>query len=565
MSSKLNSAFASLMMRQFGGGDEPFFMDLIQSARDGHLCMKRKTPPSLPTAALYHASEMSDLLFPLEPIVRFHDWYYLQRNWVYETHICQHIRRLSKCFCEKPIQLTEKQREGLTPLQAEAVERALNSPLTVISGGPGTGKTYTAGQIIRILSELYRNNLKNRDFGKEAPQNFLSGTNDHCRKQGMSEDKNFGVKPMQTKTDSSGCFGINVKPLYKVCITAPTGKAAQHLRNGLSSLEGSIDIRADTLHRLLGLTPGASKLFSGFQIDADVIIVDEASMIDVDLWAHLLEAVSDQTKLILMGDPDQLPPVEAGSIFSDLSDLFAVRLRQCMRTDKRELQEFSAAIQQGNMDGAMQCLQAGLGVFSPIDPKQLYDKLSIPLFSTKPDPCECLQEFQRTKILGALRQGPLGIDRLNALFLEFYKGTFRKGHFWAVPILISSNAPHLGLYNGSSGVLMGSCDEGFNPERATAYFFDPLSEAMRSFVPSILPSYELAFCLSVHKSQGSEFDHVFALFPPGSEKFGREALYTAATRSRKSLQIAIAPSTLEIMLGQCFRKQSNLVERVIVI
>lgn len=507
MSSKLNVAFASLMMRQFGGGDESFFIDLIQSAREGHLCMKRKDLPALPPAALYHASEMSDHLFPLEPIVCFNDWYYLQRNWVYETHICQHIARLSKSCCTKPIQLTEKQREGLTPLQAQAVEKALTSQLTVISGGPGTGKTYTAGQIIRRLS-------------------------------------------------------LDVKQLYKVCITAPTGKAAQHLRNGLSVLKGSIDIRADTLHRLLGLTPGTSKLFSGFQIDADVIIVDEASMIDVDLWAHLLEAVSDQTKLILMGDPDQLPPVEAGSVFSDLSDLFAVRLSQCMRTDKRELQEFSIAIQQGNIDAAMQSLQGGLGVFSPIHPKQLYDKLSIPLFSTKPDPYECLQVFQRTKILGALRQGPLGIDRLNALFLEFYKGTFRKGHCWAVPILISSNAPHLGLYNGSSGVLIGSCDEGFNAEKATAYFFDPLSGEMRSFVPSILPSYEMAFCLSVHKSQGSEFDHVFALFPTGSEKFGREALYTAATRSRKSLQIAIAPSTLEIMLGQCFRKQSNIVDRV---
>ncbi|MBX9744945.1 MAG: AAA family ATPase, partial [Chlamydiales bacterium] len=449
MSSKLNTFFASLMIRQFGGGDASFFMDLMQSAREGHLCMRKKNPPSLPEAALCDASE-SAFLFPVEPIVRFNDWYYLQRNWVYETDICQHIARLFKSSCIKPFQLTEKQREGLNPLQAEAAERALTHQLTVISGGPGTGKTYTAGKIIRILSE-----------------------------------------------------SLDVKPLYKVCITAPTGKAAQHLRNGLSSLQGSIDIQADTLHRVLGLTPGTSKLFSGFQIDADVIIVDEASMIDVDLWAHLLGAVQSKTKLILMGDPDQLPPVEAGSIFSDLSDLFAVRFSQCMRTDKRQLQEFSSAIQQGNVDAAMQSLQAGLGVFSSINPKGLYDKFPIPLFSTKPDPHECLQIFQRTKILGALRQGPLGIDRLNAFFLEFYTSTFRKGHFWAVPILISSNAPHLGLYNGSSGVLIGSCDEGFNPEWATAYFFDPLSGEMRSFAPSILPSYELAFCLSVHKSQGS--------------------------------------------------------------
>jgi exodeoxyribonuclease V alpha subunit len=499
MASWLNLRFASLMKKQLGG-EEPFYLELMQSAREGHLCLiKKKEPFSLPEAS-------PDDFFPLNPIIRSGERYYLQRNWVYETHICRQLARLNRCLPLTPLSLDLP---SLLPAQARAVEYALTHQLTVISGGPGTGKTYTAGHLIRAL------------------------------------------------VSSS-----DVKRLYKVCLTAPTGKAAQHLQSSILSNDLPVQIRTDTLHRVLGLMPGKSKLFSSSRVDADVIVVDEASMIDVDLWAHLLEAVGPQTKLIVMGDPDQLPPVEAGSIFSDLSDLFGVRLDRCMRTDRKDLLDLSFAIREGSFDEVQEKLRSGLGVFSPVDLEKLYEKLSPPLFDHKPDPLICLAFFQRFKILGALRGGPLGIDHLNEFFLQLYQKTFRKGCFWAAPILISSNDPRIGLYNGSSGVLIGPCQSSFNVREAIAYFPDPLSGELRRFAPSALPHYEWAFCLSIHKSQGSEFDEVFALFPKGSERFGREALYTAATRAKKSLTLAIEPNILKEMLTQRCRKRSGIVERM---
>ncbi len=500
MTSWLNERFASLMKKQFACQDGSFFVELMQSAREGHLCLEKKEAPlDLPENSDENA-------FPLEPVVRRGDRYYLQRNWVYETHICRELARLHQPLASKSASFDSA---SLLPAQVRAVEHAMTHQLTVISGGPGTGKTYTAGHMIRAL-----------------------------------------------------VAASDVKRLYKVCLTAPTGKAAQHLQSSFLSSDLPVQIQADTLHRVLGLTPGRSKLFSPSMIDADVIVVDEASMIDVDLWAHLLEAVSSQTRLIVMGDPDQLPPVEAGSLFADLADLYGVHLDQCMRTDRKELLELSLAIQKGSVEEVLQRLESGLGLFSPLDIKALYEKFSPPLFDQEPDPQVCLDFFQRSKILGALRQGPLGIDRLNEFFLQSYQKTFCKGFFWAAPILISSNDPRLGLYNGSSGVLIGPCQTVFNPREATAYFPDPLSNQLRSFSPGSLPHYEWGFCLSVHKSQGSEFEKVFALFPEGSEHFGREALYTAATRAKKSLTLAASPRVLSEILRQRCRKRSAILERM---
>lgn len=500
MNSWLNDRFVALMKKRYGEESDSFFLELIQSARDGHLCLFKKNAP------LALSETTSDVTFPLEPIVRSKDRYYLQRNWVYESEICRHVARLNQTKKTDP---TIFHQEMLLPSQIRAAQHALAHQLTMISGGPGTGKTYTAGHIIRALASSF-----------------------------------------------------DVKRLYKVTLTAPTGKAAQHLQSSLVSLDLPLQIQTETLHRTLGLTPGKSKLFSSSLIDADVVVVDEASMIDVDLWAHLLEAIGSETKLIILGDPDQLPPVEAGSVFSDLSDVFGVHLDRCMRTDRKELLDLSHAICQGNFEETLQKLQAGIGEFAPIDPEFLFQKLSLPLFEKEPDPTACLDFFRHFKILSALRQGPWGTDHLNALFLKLYQRKFRSGRFWAAPILISSNDPRLGLYNGSGGVLIGSCSTFFNPREATAYFPDSLSGEIRSFSPASLPHYEWGFCLSIHKSQGSEFDHVFAIFPEGSERFGREALYTAATRAKKSLKLAIQPQILKEMLsGQC-RKESGIVSRM---
>ncbi|MBS0624705.1 MAG: AAA family ATPase [Verrucomicrobia bacterium] len=506
MQSWLDSFFANKMIDRFGDGDEQFLSKLMKSAREGHLCVRESPNRPLPQEMVSSGAEP----FPLSPIVHSNGRYYLQRNWVYESLICREVQRLSQRLPEQAPPLDRLVADGrLQPGQAQAIQYAFEHQLTVLSGGPGTGKTYTAGHLIRLLVET-----------------------------------------------------SNVKRLYKVRLTAPTGKAAQQLHASFRNQGIEADVRTETLHRLLGIYPGKSRLFSDRKIDADLVVVDEASMIDVDLWAHLLEAIGSKTRLVLLGDPNQLPPIEAGSIFADLTEHCGIQLERCMRTEDKELQQLAQGIQRGDFEAVSQLLSSGIGGPFLWDPESIYQEIAPPIFQSLPDPAKCLEYYNRFRVLGALRQGPFGIDTMNEELLRLYTRQMRRGDYWAVPILICSNEPRLGLYNGSAGVLIGPYKGFFQPRDGTAYFSDS-GGGVRSFQPNVLPSYEWAFCLSIHKSQGSEFERVVALFPPGSETFGREALYTAATRAKKSLKILIESALLRELVVQKSRKMSGVLERLI--
>jgi len=152
-----------------------------------------------------------------------------------------------------------------------------------------------------------------------------------------------------------------------------------------------------------------------------------------------------------------------------------------------------------------------------------------------------------------------GIDELNRQILSEIRRRIQPGEWWAIPILITSNEPRLDLYNGSCGILIGKSRGGVVLREGVAYFPDFEKGGIRSF--STLPPFEVAFCLSIHKSQGSEFERVLALFPPGSEHFGREALYTAATRAKKELKLVGDLEILKKMIVKRSLKVSGFTER----
>ncbi len=460
---------------------------LLAHGRAGHLCME--SDESLPAGLVTHADQLDPL--PSTPLVRVGRLLYLQRLWLQETLFIRGLQELlgrePEVECQADGHIDQLLAEGrLQSEQALAIRRALSQSVTCITGGPGTGKTYTAGHLINML-HLYAN-----------------------------------------------------RPL-KFALAAPTGKAAAALQDNLGRLCPGI-APARTLHSLLGIRPYrlSDPLDPPVALEADVILVDESSMIDVVLMTRLVASVRPGTRLILLGDKDQLPPVEAGCLFGDLTSGVlgdrVVALGRCMRTDLRQLTEFAAAVNGGQGDRAWSLLQEGGGLRHV-----------------------ALRDWQAhvegTRVLCPLRQGPMGVDRLN----QQLRLRFRSSE---VPIMVTANDPRLELYNGEMGTLVQK-NPGGVLERGDYALFQGADGTERRIPALALPRFEQAYCLSVHKSQGSEYDNVLLLLPEGSERFGREVLYTAATRARKRLVVAGDEAVIRDTIANTSQRRSGVAERML--
>lgn len=470
----------------------PTILQAVLDAKEGHLCSLIPLDLELPESLCSFGSDLNP--YPTTPLVRQEHRLYLQKNWALESLVRIKVNELmgremteldKTRFSEDLLKIP-----ALQEAQVKALYMGFQSYLAIFTGGPGTGKTYTAGCFIRLLA-----NQSTRE--------------------------------------------------YKVAIAAPTGKAAAHLEAALR-LQGPLPERlkceSATLHRLLKLQPGMQRLRSGTMIDADLVVVDEASMIDGSLFVHLLNAIGPKTRLLLLGDPNQLSPVEGGSFFPDLSDVFGQKLERSIRMGEGSLFALSQSVLEARLEEIP---------FESIEWETIIDRvvsvMPNPIYSKRPDPKSCLEEQKRFRILCSLRQTPFGIDALNKKLLERFS---KIEGFLAIPILVIQNDSKNQLYNGTTGVLIES----------KAYFL--IGDEIKVFPEALIPSYEPAFFLSVHKSQGSEFEEVLALFPPGSESFGKEALYTAITRAKKKITIWADRSTFEASLKTSGKRRSGLKNRL---
>jgi exodeoxyribonuclease V alpha subunit len=519
---------------------------------------------------------------------------YLARYWVYEREVARELVRRSKVTLEVdeaaletaivesfgPIRGDDATPEAGPDLQRVAAVVAATRSLCVLSGGPGTGKTSTVVRILAVLSRL-------RLVRDEEP--------------------------------------------LRIRLAAPTGKAAARMKESVEKargalpeeLQGPIPDQALTIHRLLGWRSGSIYFRHDEErkLPYDVLVVDEASMVDLPLMAKILRALPEEARLVLVGDKDQLASVEAGSVLGDLCsddspdapraggsraglrfsaeararygrlsgqslpDADAVESGNPLRDSivmldrnyrfERDggIYRLAEAVRRRSTDEAFEVLTGGKQPGAVFVEVETASELASRIESRVPEACSAyldlansgsdsklFEAFNRFRLLCAVRQGDFGVERVNvtvANVLAKKKMITRRGEWYVGrPIMVTRNDYSLNLFNGDVGILLSQ--DGRDQVR-----FEDGARKGQSLAPARLPAHETVFALTVHKSQGSEFDDVVVILPPKESRIlGRELLYTAITRARKSIEIWGTKDALRKSIETRLARSSGLADAI---
>ncbi len=495
-----------------------------------------------------------------------HNRLYLYRFFQYEEQIARDLLNRAEGIMEVNDHPARKLLTQLFPAhnginyQQLAAALALLKRLLVISGGPGTGKTHTVARILALIQAL----------------------------------------------------NVDTKPL-RIGLAAPTGKAAARLEESIrnakefmpSELARNVPEQAQTLHRLLGFRPG----FDNFRYNSknplhlDLLVVDEASMIDVVLMAGLVQALPAKTRLILLGDRNQLASVEAGSLFGDLcgtgapawSPPLCDRLRKLtgaeqlpqatstpvmadsvvlLRTsyrfqDKSGIGSLAAAVNSGSMEQVDSvlasdfsdlrvCTLTGSNRDQWLQEQIILGFQAMLSASSVEDAYGAMQRF---RFLCAVRKGPAGVQGINNLAEQVLSkaGLIDRDTDWyqGKPIIIRRNQYDMQLFNGDTGILWKD-QNGL----LRAWFIRP-DNSLYPVTPARLPDHDTAYGITIHKAQGSEFDQVLLLLPEEKSRvLSRELIYTGITRARSSLILCCDPEILATTVRQRTRRHSGLAEKL---
>jgi exodeoxyribonuclease V alpha subunit len=333
---------------------------------------------------------------------------------------------------------------------------------------------------------------------------------------------------------------LNYKQDKKILLAAPTGKAALRMKESLA--KKGIELEAKTLHRLLG-TIHLSVNFRHTKenpLEADLIAIDECSMVDLPMMARLLDAVPEYCDLYLLGDKNQLASVEAGSVFADICGKYKDdvntyrelttnwRARDAEGIDNLSRQILNKTVEKLDNDNVS--YRGNLSI------NELFTEYK-KLFLANNEK-EALEFFFLFQVLCAIKNGRSGTENINKVLIIKAK----KNNAAFTPIIITENSYQQGLFNGDVGV----------KNKNMAYFSD--GENIRSFPLLTLPAYDDAFAITIHKSQGSEYSRIVVVYPDMKQNeteqtiFTRELLYTAVTRAKKECVIY---GSLDIILGSC--------------
>jgi exodeoxyribonuclease V alpha subunit len=505
---------------------------------------------------------------------------YLFRYWAYEQILADAVKeRASQALPADSLDL-DLLKDGLKRLFPEQDDKTIDwqkiaaltavlKPFCVISGGPGTGKTFTAAKILALLME-------------------------------------------QSKGRNS-----------KILLAAPTGKAAARLGESLkvvgqkldcsAAVKDAIPVEARTIHRLLQPLPGTPhfRYNRDNPLPADVVMVDEASMVDLALMAKLIQAIPVSARLILMGDKDQLASVEAGAVLGDLcgrghsrgfSASFHTEIEALTGENLRELAphsdqpgalkdcivqlrrnyrfakdsaiaELGLALNRGDGRHAFELLANSADPTVRLRPAASGGDLQRNLkkaviqgyrdYLAAPTPQEALEKFSQFKLLCAVNKGPFGVGALNHLAEQIlaredliHPGQpFDDQWYAGRPVLITRNDYRLDLFNGDIGLTM----TGAGSDGDRLYVFFPETKGARQIPVYRLSDHQTVFALTVHKSQGSEFEDVHLILPDTDVPvLTRELVYTAVTRAKRSVTIWGTEKILQAAIDRKIQRSSGL-------
>ena len=498
---------------------------------------------------------------------------YLFRYWDYQERLADLIRS-RVCDVDAPMDIPNFG-EGLVRLfpgapragidwQQVAAFTSIIKKFCVISGGPGTGKTTTVAKILALLLE---------QSGREKP---------------------------------------------RIALCSPTGKGAARLQEAIQAakltlecsdfVKTAIPAEASTIHRLLGAISNSPYFRHNAQnrLHLDVVVVDEASMVDLALMSKLFQALKPEARLILLGDKDQLASVEAGAVLGDICDTghdhgfsvpfsndlkkvirheiplkldekdkpgigdCIVTLRKSYRFPKESgIATVSRAVNEGEGERARELIRGGkyediqwrgLPPFRDLA-RAIRNKVihGFGDYLKAREPQEVFQFFDQFKVLCALREGPYGVLAINSMVEQILreKGLIAVDERWyrGRPILINRNDYDLQLFNGDVGILLQDSDAD-NTLRA---FFQTPDGNLRKIHPLRLPEHETVFAMTIHKSQGAEFDQVVLILPDrDSPVLARELVYTGITRAREKIEIWGEEAVFQMAVARRTERMSGL-------
>ena len=475
-----------------------------------------------------------------KPLILEANRLYLQRYWLYENMLARLLKTCAAHLSE-PDMIDDPQ--SLTKLtldtsQTEAIRHVFANRFTVITGGPGTGKTTIVSVVLAAL--------------------------------------------------------LKANPELNVCLCAPTGKAQARLKEALDheinanlklddipALKAKLgELKTSTIHRLLKCKPPLMICSANAEnpLPADVLIVDEVSMVDLSFMVKLLTAVRETCKVILLGDSDQLAAVETGAVLAELCDASwgskppIVRLTKSHRFKSEcGIGQLKDAVNAGDSDDAWSILHTGSSdaishASSPathdICERELARLLSdtqhpLRAYLKESTPHTAFPLFDSFRILCAVNNGPCGVDHVNRCIQKLLGiGDYAHGY----PLMVKVNDYTHRLFNGDIGLCLRSPESG-----DIRVWFPDIDHPgqYRSFSQSEIPEHVSVFAMTVHKAQGSGFDNVLLVLPPNKNRIlTRELVYTGLTRAKSHCAIWTNKSVFTAAVEHRTRRMSGLKDKL---